>query len=442
MGRKRTHSELDVFMNGIKTGTLKKSAHGPLSFDYDREWLNSDKCRPISLSLPVTEESHKGNSVEYFFENLLPENIDIKKSIQQRFNTDSTSTFDLLSAVGADCIGAIQLLPPGSSGTNMRIDGTPISDREIEKRLKFSSESPLGINKNDGFRISLAGTQLKTALLHFEGQWQTPNGATATTHILKPSMGVTQTSEGTIDLSQSTINEHLCLALLELMGLQVAQTTVASFGATECLVVERFDRKFSRDGSKIIRLPQEDMCQAFGLHSGQKYESDSRSSLRGKGVGITEIMNKLTASSNTSDRYRFMKTCFLFWMICAIDGHAKNHSIFIQPEGRFKLAPLYDVISAYPLMLKRQIPQKNIKMAMAIRASNAYYRWDKITHSRWKDFAQKISFSKESMSTIIEECCDTILPAITTLKGKYQGSEAQEFLSHLEAGVKKSRNKQ
>ena len=412
-----------------------------MSFDYDREWLNSDKCRPISLSLPITEGSHKGNSVEFFFENLLPENIDIKKSIQQRFNTDSTSAFDLLSAIGADCIGAIQLLPPGSSGTDMRIDGTPVSDREIEKRLKFSSESPLGINNNHGFRFSLAGAQLKTALLHFDGQWQIPNGTTATTHILKPSMGIAETSEGTVDLSQSTINEHLCLALLDLMGLPVAQTTVKSFGATECLVVERFDRKLSGNRSKIIRLPQEDMCQAFGLHSGQKYESDSRSSLRGTEVGITEIMNKLTASSNTSDRYRFMKTCFLFWMMCSIDGHAKNHSIFIQPEGRFELTPLYDVISAYPLMLKRQIPNKNIKMAMAVRASNAYYRWDKITHSRWKDFAQKLNFPKESMTAIIEECCDTILPAITTLKDKHQDSEAQEFLLYLETGVKKSRNK-
>ena len=101
-----------------------------------------------------------------------------------------------------------------------------------------------------------------------------------------------------------------------------------------------------------MRLPQEDFCQALGINSGLKYESDG-------GVGIKEIMDFLNGSYNAKiDRINFFKTNFLFWVLGAIDGHAKNFSLFIEPEGKYRLTPLYDIMSAYPLIAKKQLQKQ------------------------------------------------------------------------------------
>ncbi|MFN2767851.1 HipA domain-containing protein, partial [Escherichia coli] len=81
--------------------------------------------------------------------------------------------------------------------------------------------------------------------------------------------------------------------------------------------------------------------------------------------GIEAIMKLLLGSRTTlEDRETFFKSQILFWMLAAIDGHGKNFSIFIEPGTSFRLTPLYDVMSAFPIFEARGIEVKKAKMAM------------------------------------------------------------------------------
>ena len=101
--------DLMVSLNGIKVGTLSKDKNGGLHFSYTEQWMDRPGARPISLSLPITKQKHSGDVVYNFFDNLLPDSSDIRNKIQARFNVSSGHSFNLLSAIGNDCAGAIQL---------------------------------------------------------------------------------------------------------------------------------------------------------------------------------------------------------------------------------------------------------------------------------------------------------------------------------------------
>lgn len=87
------------------------------------------------------------------------------------------------------------------------------------------------------------------------------------------------------------------------------------------------------------------------------------------------IAELLAQSSERNDLTTFFKAQVLFWMLRAIDGHAKNFSLFLNPGGRFQLTPLYDVLSAWPVIGRRsgQWPQQQLRMAMAWHGENDLY---------------------------------------------------------------------
>jgi serine/threonine-protein kinase HipA len=238
--------------------------------------------------------------------------------------------------------GALQFLPDDESldalGT---IQGTAVQEADIERILANLARAPLGLNAEDEFRISIAGAQEKTALLRYRNRWLKPIGTTPTTHILKPQIGHIQTAGGTIDLSNSVENEFYCLKLLEAFGLPVNAVSMETFGAIKVLVIERFDRRWTRD-KRLIRLPQEDCCQALSVPPSQKYQREG-------GPGIVDILKLLKGSDTPGeDQIAFFKSQILFWLMGATDGHAKNSSIFLLPGGRFRLTPIYDVLTVQP----------------------------------------------------------------------------------------------
>lgn len=115
-------------------------------------------------------------------------------------------------------------------------------------------------------------------------------------------------------------------------------------GDIRALSVTRFDRRLASDGQWIIRLPQEDFCQVLGVSPGLKYESDG-------GPGIVEIMTYLLGSVHPEqDRATFMSAQVVFWLLAATDGHAKNLSVYLLPDGALRLTTLYDILSVYPVM--------------------------------------------------------------------------------------------
>jgi len=268
MPRPRTRIPLNVFLNGRLVGRLRRQASGAIDFQYDENWLAWEQAFPVSLSLPLREDRFIGDPVIAVFDNLLPDNEDIRRRLAERVRAGGYDAYSLLAAVGRDCVGALQFLPDGTDpGPAGGIEGRPLADDEIAAILGDLRRTPLGVDESEEFRLSLAGAQEKTALLCWQDRWQVPHGSTATTHILKPEIG--RLPNG-IDLSQSIENEHLCMRLTASFGLPAARTEIREFSGRRALVVERFDRLHTRDG-RLLRLPQEDCCQALSVPPPRKY---------------------------------------------------------------------------------------------------------------------------------------------------------------------------
>lgn len=363
MSRRKSQPSLNIFLNGRLVGLLRKEKAGAINFQYDNSWLSWENALPVSVSLPLREDRYSGEPVVAVFDNLLPDNLAIRRRLAERVKAGGYDTYSLLAAIGRDCVGALQLLPdeenPGTAG---EVRGDPISSKEIAAVLDALSKAPLGVTEDDEFRISIAGAQEKTALLFWKERWHIPHGSTPTTHILKPQIGLRKDG---VDLSQSVENEHFCMRLAEGLGLPVAKTEIQEFGGTRALIIERFDRFWTKN-KKLLRLPQEDCCQGLSVSPTRKYEPQG-------GPGIRQILDFLKGSDDPeNDRRMFMKAQIVFWLLGATDGHAKNFSIFLSPGGRFRLTPLYDIMSIQPNVDAGQVKHSGMKLAMCVGRKRHY----------------------------------------------------------------------
>jgi serine/threonine-protein kinase HipA len=367
MARRKTHIPLNVLINNRMVGRLEKEPSGAVSFQYDGSWLDWEHAFAASLSLPLRKAAYRGAPVTAVFDNLLPDSPDIRRRVAERTGAEGTDPYSLLARIGRDCVGAMQFLPDGEAvDASGVIHAAPISDDDIEQLLANLKSDPLGVDPEQEFRISIAGAQEKTALLRQDGRWMRPVGPTPTTHILKPQLGKIPTSTGTIDMTASVDNEHYCLKLLEAFGLSVAHTEIATFGKRRVLVVERFDRLRHDDG-RLLRIPQEDCCQALGVPSTQKYQSEG-------GPKAADVIRLLGGSDDPSnDQMDFLASQIIFWLIGATDGHAKNFSVFLRPGGGLELTPMYDVLSVQPAVDRGQLNLRNFRLAMSA-GTNRHYR--------------------------------------------------------------------
>lgn len=390
MGRHAHSRALNIWMNGELLGQWTLMGNGTHELIYADSWYRSDSVRPLSLSLPMTGQALRGRMVENYFDNLLPDSTEIRRRAQTNFRTASTSAFDLLTAIGRDCVGAVQLLPIDMEpmGWNA-IEVQALSPEEIERWLGrvVTPGHPMSGNDDESFRISLAGAQEKTALTWHQGRWCKPQGATPTTHIFKLPMGLVGNRQA--DMSSSVENEWLCAQLGKALDLPVASCEIGHWGAQKALVVERFDRRMAASGAYWLRLPQEDFCQALGLPSHLKYEADG-------GPGLASLAALLRTSSNAQGDLRTLfESQLFFWMLAATDGHAKNYSLSLLPGGAHRLTPLYDILSAWPIAGPgaQQVADDKLKMAMALRGKNPHYHIKTMQPRHFLDTAKREGYA-------------------------------------------------
>lgn len=438
MGRSSHTRALNVWANGRLVGQWRLPARGPTEFRYDPDWVAAPEGRPLSLSLPFTLDNQplRGDVVRNYFDNLLPDNDRIRARLQSRFRTESTGAFDLLQAIGRDCVGAVQLLPDDQAPDSVfRIDVEPLDDIGVERMLKgaVSATTVLGQTApEDGdFRISIAGAQEKTALTWHQGHWCRPLGATPTTHIFKLPLGLVGNRQA--DMRTSVENEWLCAQLLAGFGLPVAACEIAHFGDQKALVVERFDRRLASSGDYWLRLPQEDFCQATGTPPGAKYEADG-------GPGLTDIAHILQNSeTRATDLQTLLKAQLLFWMLAATDGHAKNFSIFLLAGGHYRLTPLYDVLSAWPVTGTRpnQLDYEKLRLAMAVRGKNTHYRLRDIQRRHFNDMALKCSLDT-AMDPLIDELASRVPGVLEAVSQALPADFPPDVFDTVAAGLRNS----
>ena len=413
MGRPSRAKAMRVWMNGMRVGTWRLTSRALDEFEYDPAWVASDRYRPLSLSLPAPAGGGplRGDNIGNYFDNLLPDSDVIRRRLHDRFRTASLSPFDLLAAVGRDCVGAIQLLPENEEPLDIEvIDGIPLDDAGVEHELvRAVSPAVRGQQDDDEApRISIAGAQEKTALLWHDGRWCRPKGATPSTHIFKLPLGTVEGRK--LDLETSVENEWLCLKLLEAFGLKAAEAKMKVFNSQKCLVVKRFDRVLHSSGRFWLRLAQEDMCQATGTPGVRKYEEDG-------GPGILELATLLRQSDNPNDVEQFLKTQVIFWMLRAMDGHAKNFSVALRAGGRFSMTPAYDVISAWPVMGHgpNLIPHQKLKMAMAWIGKNRHYHADSIQPRHFIETAKQCGFA-DGLAGMLSDLAATAARAVEKVR--------------------------
>jgi serine/threonine-protein kinase HipA len=423
MPRKPINAPLRVLLNNRLVGRLLKEPGGAISFRYDESWLSWSNTFPISMSLPLREDGFRGDRVVAVFENLLPDSEELRRRVAEKVGAKGVDAYSLLFQIGRDCVGALQFLPDDDDAVyeTSGIKGELIDDEGIEQLLKTLARAPLGLGEDKEFRISVAGAQEKTALLYHKGKWRKPHGATPTTHILKTQIGTLQNG---IDLSNSVENEYYCLKLMSAFGLPTAAAEIRVFGKTTALVIERFDRKWTDEG-RLLRLPQEDFCQALSVPPGLKYQSLG-------GPGIIEGLNLLKGSDTpTEDQKSFLKAQVLFWLIGATDGHAKNFSIYLGRGGRFRLTPVYDVLTAQPSLVTRQIERKQMKLAMFVGDSR-HYRLDEIKGRHFVQTTERAGLPGSLAKEVLEEVAKAADAAITTVETQLP----RDFPDYIHSAVK------
>jgi len=425
MPRRRAHAPLRVLLNNRPVGRLNKAATGAIDFLYEPAWLEWEHAMPVSLSLPLREDAYRGAAVTAVFDNLLPDSDALRRRVAEKVGAGGMDFYSLLAAIGRDCVGALQFLGPDDAsyeGESGAITGETINAAAIEKLLQGLSQAPLGLSRDEDFRISVAGAQEKTALLRHKGRWWKPSGATPTTHILKKQIG--RLSDG-IDLSNSVENEFYCLKLAEGFGLPVNKAAIHDFNGTKALVVERFDRRWTAD-KRLLRVPQEDFCQALSISPTRKYQSEG-------GPGLVKMLDVLKGSDNpAADRETLFKAQLFFWLIGATDGHAKNFSMFLGPGGSYRLTPLYDVLTAQPSLDARQVQRKQMKLSMSV-GTNRHYRIDEIQRRHFVQTATAAGLSKSTIARALEEVADRALKALETV----EVGLPKDFPASLHASVSK-----
>jgi serine/threonine-protein kinase HipA len=424
MPRRRRYAPLRVLLNNRLVGHLSKAASGAIAFGYDESWLAWDHALPVSLSLPLRDDAYRGEPVSAVFDNLLPDSDALRRRVAEKVGAAGTDAYSLLAAIGRDCVGALQFVGEDDHADHQGdhgLAGEAVDDEAIEKLLKGLAQAPLGLSRDDDFRISVAGAQEKTALLRHGGQWLKPHGTTPTTHILKTQIG--RLPDG-IDLSNSVENEYYCLKLAGAFGLPVNTAEIVTFGATKALAIERFDRRWTRDG-RLLRLPQEDCCQALSVPPTRKYQSDG-------GPGLVQILDLLKGSDTpAADQATLIKAQILFWLIGATDGHAKNFSIFLGPGGSFRLTPLYDVLTAQPSLDSGQIQRKQMKLAMSVGTSR-HARIGEIHGRHFIQTGETAGLSK----TLVREAIETMAETAAAALARVEGELPQDFPEAIHSSVK------
>jgi serine/threonine-protein kinase HipA len=439
MGRKSHRQQLNVWMNGLLVGEWTL-AHGEEIFAYHASWLNHPQTRPLSLSLPFlpNNAAHRGAVVNAYFDNLLPDSDIIRRRLAQHHRLSDSAPFTLLAALGRDCVGALQLLPEDETPQNLQcIIGEPLDDAAIAALLQQTVQPGLPGQRNSDadLRLSIAGAQEKTALLQHAGRWQRPLGSTPTTHIFKLPLGLVGGMQA--DMRSSIENEWLCAQLVAAFGLPVARCDIAHFEAQKVLVVERFDRRLSSDGRWLMRLPQEDLCQATATPPYLKYQADG-------GPGIARILDILAGSENSeTDRRQFFKAQVVFWLLAATDGHAKNFSLFHLPGGRYRATPLYDILSAHPVIghgAGKVAPQK-AKLAMAVRGQSNHYLIERIQPRHWLAQARSSGLTEAWADELLNELADNTGEILQKIEGELPPDFPADVAETIFHGIRRQREK-
>lgn len=357
--RQRTPSRLRVVMSGQPAGWLRRDPHGSVSLQYDTQYATGSTATPLSVALPLVEAAHRGAHLNAWLANLLPDNDRVRQRWATQYQVSASSPYALLAHVGADCAGAVQFLREDQLDQVDQGGLTLLTDEQVGELLAALVADPAAFTPlHEGGQFSLAGGQAKVALRWDGRRWSEPWGSEPSTHILKPPMP---------NLAFQELNEHLCLRLARSLDLPAADSEVQNIAGQQAIVVRRYDRV--ELNAQLVRLHQEDLCQALGVQPGNKYQSDGGPGPEQIVAVLRRVMPVGVAEAAIGT---FLDALALSWVIGATDSHAKNYSLLLSGPA-VRLAPLYDVNSVLPYLAAErrgvspgQVSMHTARLAMSV----------------------------------------------------------------------------
>lgn len=395
-------AELIALLDGTEVRRVRSEARGRLTFVYDNAWRNAEGAYPLSLSMPLAAEEHGPATVRSFLWGLLPDNEQVLERWAKKFQVSARNVFALISNVGEDCAGAIQFVTPDRLGTLKTGEDDKIEwlDKpEIANRLRVLREDHAAWRlPRDTGQFSLAGAQPKTALVLKDNKWGIPSGRIPTTHILKPPTG---------HFDGHAENEHICLQLARELGLPAAETKVMRFEQEIAIVVERYDRQVS--GNDIIRVHQEDICQAMGIPPTKKYQNEGGPTP----ADVVELL-RTYSTDREADLETFVSALIFNWLIGGSDAHAKNYSLLLASGALVRLAPLYDIASILPY---DHVDQRKIKLDMKVGGE---YKLDQIGLRQWQKFARETRVDADVLIATLNSMAGQIPDLVADIRTRAQ----------------------
>jgi serine/threonine-protein kinase HipA len=366
--------KLDVYLRHDLVGRLWLDDRRRFVFQYEAAWLKRKSPVALSLSLPLKHEPYPDDAARPFFSNLLPE-AGVRQALARRLGISEQNDFDLLREIGGECAGAASVLPAGSAPA-VSPGYREIDEEELHRILRELPRRPFLVGER-GLRLSLAGAQSKLPVYLEGNRVFLATGNAPSTHILKPPIP---------GIEESVENEAFCMALAERIGLRVPRASIHE-GRDRVYIVERYDRE--RDaGDEILRLHQEDFCQALGILPEQKYEAEGGPSLE----KCFRLLREQSASP-ASDQKVLLSWVVFNALIGNADAHAKNLAILYTPRGP-RLAPFYDLISTLVY------PDLSSRLAMRIGGEN---RPGWIQQRHWERFSHMIGIKTRWTLTMVQE---------------------------------------
>lgn len=343
-------NRLEVFVSGGHAGTLTLSDEGLMAFSYDAAYGGPD----LSVTMPLGGGTFQGACVLAWFENLLPDDPAVRRGMAGQASV-ANGIFPLLSQFGLDLPGAVQVVPADGLEALLATHSgyAKISRSKIGERLEHLAGAQAENSERSWAsreeHWSLGGMQTKLAFYEQQGEWFECLGAAASNVIVKP---------GAWGLSDQALVECFTMKLAKRCGLPVADVSLESFGETAAIVSKRYDRFIAEPGGDVLRLHQEDLCQATSTLSSKKYAEDG-------GPTSADAMEVLKGAEGKS-AMRFTDALLFNALTASTDAHGKNYSLLHPAPGRCLLAPLYDLASALPYMEKGRV----YRLAMSIGGEN------------------------------------------------------------------------
>lgn len=352
----RHGSELAVFIGDSRCGVLSQASTGALAFCYDPDYSGV----PLSCSMPVGLTVYGDRAVRPYLMGLLPDEESTRAAIGAKFGVSGDNPFKLLAHIGCDCPGAVRVLPLDGEKSPAVTDGlVRLGDKDVAQLLLDIKENASAAwTGEDGFdgRWSLGGCQAKVALRQQDGCWYRCEGGAPSTHILKP---------GVAGMANQALVEYLSMRVADAVGLPTACVSYERFADQWAVVIERYDRYF--EGENVVRVHQEDLCQALGVSPLRKYADQG-------GPNTPQIIELLrgTGASSKENVYRYILYLYFNYLIGATDAHAKNHSLVFYGADKIRLAPLYDVASIAPYQSLAPRRRKPLRAALSIGGENRF----------------------------------------------------------------------